>query len=449
MISNQNISDQMTTQTLTQPEVKTLSAFNRDAVARLSALKSEPEWMRQKRFEAWLAYDSQPLPRWERTDIRKLNFNALVPVVEPRETKQLDQIDATDTEARGGYMLHSEGSLIASRLDQSLAAKGVIFTDLDTALKSHPELVQKHFMTECVTAQQGKFQALNGAFWNGGVFLYVPKNVEIELPIASRIILESTGIAYCSHTLIVLERGAKLTYLDSHTSPPNTGDVLYDGITEVFVGEGAQFTHIQLQDWGQNVWDLSTRRVILDRDSSLLSVAITLGSKLSKLNIETVLNGEGSSAEMKGLFFAKHGQHLTHDTLQEHVVPHTTSDLLYKGALQGQSRSVFEGMIRVHKDAQKTNAYQASRNLLLDTQARADALPMLEIGANDVRCTHGATVGPVDKEHVFYLRTRGISKADAERLMVRGFFDPVMRKIAIDDVRNAIWKQIDEEIMKS
>jgi len=404
--------------------------------------------MRQKRFEAWLAYDSQPLPRWERTDIRKLDFNALTPIVETRKTKQLDQTDATHTGARGGYLLHSEGSVITHSLDKSLAAKGVLFTDLDTALKQYPEQVRRYFMTDGVTAQQGKFQALSGAFWNGGTFLYVPKNVEVELPVASRTILESAGIAYFGHTIIVLEQGAKLTYVESYTSPNLPGDTLYCGITEAFVGDGALFTHVQLQDWHENVWDLSTRRVVLNRDASLQSVAVTLGSKLSKLNIETVLRGEGSNAEMKGLFIANHGQHLTHDTLQDHLVPHTTSDLLYKGALRGKSRSVFEGMIRVHKDAQKANAYQASRNLLLDTQARADALPMLEIGANDVRCTHGATVGPVDREHVFYLRTRGLSKLDAERLMVRGFFDPVMRRIPMEDVRNALWKQIDAEIMQ-
>jgi Fe-S cluster assembly protein SufD len=263
------------------------------------------------------------------------------------------------------------------------------------------------------------------------------------------VLLESSGIAYFGHTIVVLEPGAKLTYIESCTSPQASGDTLYNGVTEVFVGDGAQFTHIPLQDWGRNVWDLSTRRVLLGRDASLRSVAVTFGSKLSKLNIETVLRGEGASADMKGLFIANEGQHLTHDTLQDHVVPHTTSDLLYKGALRGKSRSVFEGMIRVHPNAQKTNAYQASRNLLLDTQARADALPMLEIGANDVRCTHGATVGPVDKEHLFYLRTRGLSKLDAERLVVRGFFEPVVRCIPVEEVRAAIWKQIDNEVIQA
>jgi Fe-S cluster assembly protein SufD len=424
------------------------TAFSREAVARLSALKGDPDWMRQKRFEAWLAYDSEPLPRWERTDIRKLNFSALTPIVEPRTPKHLDPDAAPQTGRTGGDLLHSEGTVITHSLDKSLADRGVIFTDLDTAVKKLPALVQKYFMTECVTPQQGKFQALSSALWNGGTFLYVPKNVEVELPIASRVSLESDGVAYCGHTIVVLERGAKVTFIESYGSFPATGDTLYDGITEAFVGDGAQLTHVMLQDWHRNVWDLSTRRVLLNRDASLVSVAVTLGGKLSKLNIETVLRGEGSNAEMKGLFIANRGQHLTHDTLQDHLVPHTTSDLLYKGALRGKSRSVFEGLIRVHRDGQKANAYQASRNLLLDTQARADALPMLEIGANDVRCTHGATVGPVDREHLFYLRTRGLSKLDAEQLIVRGFFDPVVRRIPIEDLRQGIWKRIEEEMVQ-
>ncbi len=404
----------------------TTEGFAREIVENCSRQHQEPDWMRQRRFEGLVIGDELPLPEGRQLDWARLGLDGLTPSSELTVS-------------------HRVGALFSPAFAMpDLAKQGVIFCDMRTAVRQYPQLVEKYFMNSCVQVRSGKFAALHAAFWTNGTFLYVPKEVEVTMPLRSEYRAAGNNAAHFGHTLIVCERHAKLTYRDHYHSPTEEGRGLFDGVTELILGEGANVVYIAEQQWGRHVWDVSTRRAILDRDASLTWLNVGLGGAVSKMRIESVLAGPGSSIELLGVTVGQAGQHVYYDTLQDHRVPHTKSDLLFKAALKPRARTVYEGTIRVHKGAQKTDAYQASRNLLLGPDARADATPILEIEANDVRCTHGATVGPVDRAQLFYLRSRGISPEDASRLMVHGFFHQAMRYISDDILRGELWLALDQ-----
>jgi Fe-S cluster assembly protein SufD len=220
---------------------------------------------------------------------------------------------------------------------------------------------------------------------------------------------------------------------------------LHAGIVEIKVGDGASLKFVELQSWGRHVWNFSHERLSVGRDASVDWIFGAVGSRLTKNFSELDLVGEGATGRMSGFYFADGVQHLDHDTQQNHLAPHTTSDLLFKGALKGQSRSVWQGMIYVAPGAQKTDGYQANRNLILSSAARADSIPGLEILADDVRCTHGATVGKLEQEPLFYIKSRGIPEREAERLIVEGFFDPIMQRIPFEGVRARFQQAIHEK----
>jgi Fe-S cluster assembly protein SufD len=316
-------------------------------------------------------------------------------------------------------------------LDRAARAHGVIWTDLHTAAREVPNLVQRYFMSEGVTAQTDKYAALLSAFWSGGTFLYVPRNVEVELPFVSVLWQEMPQLAVQSPVLLVAEEGSRVTLVSELLSMGCDAcpDTYVGGITELFVGDGAQVRFVNAQDLGRQVYDIRSQSAILNRDARLEWLTVTLGSKLSRSTQHCILRQPGAEAMVTGLYLPDGKQHIAFDTLQEHAAPNGTSDLFYQGALLGKSRSVYEGTIRAWPGAQKTNAYQSNRNLLLSTKARADSLPKLEIEANDLRCTHGATVSPADEEQIFYLMSRGIPRLRAIQLIVEGFFQPSLDRL--------------------
>jgi Fe-S cluster assembly protein SufD len=239
---------------------------------------------------------------------------------------------------------------------------------------------------------------------------------------------------------------ASVTYVHEASSPTADNQTLHAGIVELHVGEEAKLRFVELQSWGEHVWNFSHERARLERDANMDWIFGALGSRLTKNFSEINLEGEGSTARMSGFYFTDGEQHLDHDTQQNHLAPHTTSDLLFKGALEDKSRSVWQGMIHVAPVAQRTDGYQANRNLVLSKHARADSIPGLEIQADDVRCTHGATVGKIDETELFYLLSRGIPDRDARRLIVEGFFDPIMQRIPYEGVRQRFQQAIVQKL---
>jgi Fe-S cluster assembly protein SufD len=298
-----------------------------------------------------------------------------------------------------------------------------------------------------VRSDEGRFAALSASLSRSGVFLYVPKGVQVEDPLHSVLWAPGEGLAYFSHILVWLEEGASLTYVHEAASPKGVeGQAMHSGIVELHVGDRANLRFVELQSWGENVWNFSHERAKVGRDANIDWIFGALGSHVTKNFSDLDLVGEGATGRMSGFYFTDGEQHLDHDTQQNHLAPHTTSDLLFKGALKDHSRSVWQGMIYVAKGAQKTDGYQANRNLVLSTKARADSIPGLEILADDVRCTHGATVGKIDPEPIFYLRSRGIPYAEAEKVIVEGFFDPIMQRIPFEGVRERFQQAIVDKL---
>ncbi len=413
----------------------------------------EPQLLAEYRRAAWETYQRLPMPHrkmeaWRRTDIRGLRGETLrLPAPEayrtlppPPETLTRPLVDRE----HGGQMLLLPGGFHRTA-QADLDAQGVIFTDLRTAAAEHPDLLAQ-VLGKIVPADDGKFAALAAAFAQNGVFVYVPRGVQVEAPLHSLAWGPGVGLAHIDHLVIWLDEGASLTYVHESASPDEEGQTLHVGLVEILLGDAARLHFVELQSWGRHVWNFTHERAQLGRDASIEWIFGSLGSRLTKSFTQVRLAAQGASARVSGFYFADGKQHLDHDTRQDHLAPHTTSDLLYKGALKDYSRSVWRGMIFVAPEAQKTDGYQANRNLLLSGTARADSIPGLEIKANDVRCTHGATIGKVDAEQMFYLQTRGVPKLDAERLIVEGFFDPIMQRIPFEGVRERFTRAIHEKM---
>jgi Fe-S cluster assembly protein SufD len=321
-----------------------------------------------------------------------------------------------------------------------------VFTDLQTAEQKYPELLER-MLGKTVNAEEGKFSALAGAFAQNGVVLYVPKGMVVEEPLHSIWWGPGADLAHVSHILVLVDEGASVTYVHESASPDLKGaNSMHAGIVEIQVLQDASMKFVELQSWGRHVWNFSHERARVERGGSLDWIFGAIGSRLTKNFSELDLAGEGAQGRMSGFYFTDGNQHLDHDTQQNHLARRTTSDLLFKGALLESSHSVWQGMIYVDPKAQKTDGYQANRNLVLSKNAHADSIPGLEILADDVRCTHGATVGKIDQEEVFYLLSRGIPRKEAERLIVEGFFDPIMQRIPFEGVRNRFQQYIHDKM---
>jgi len=422
------------------------TGFTREAVEELSRQKGEPQWVLNARLAAWETYEQLPMPQrtdeeWRRTDIRPLKLDKLVPyagvgerVASPDSVLATVEGGVSDESDRAGVVIQRDASTVFSEIKEEVAKQGVIYCDLDTAIREHPDLVRQYFMTQAVPANFGKFEALHAAFWQGGTFLYVPKNVAIELPFRSFVLAQQPAAVF-AHTLVVLEEGAEAFFVDAFNSPTLDEQGFASEVVELILGKGSKLRYVQVQDWGRHVWNFMTERAILTNDSTLNSLHVTLGGKFSKNSIGSHLRGPNALAEMLGIYFGDGDQLFDHHTWQLHEAPYATSDLEFKGALKERARSVYSGLIKVYEGAQKTDAFQQNRNLILSREARADSIPNLEIGANDVRCTHGATVAQVVPEHIFYLQARGIPYTEAQKLIVEGFFRPVIDRIPVEEIQ--------------
>ena len=408
--------------------------LDRDAVEALAAATGEPGWLTERRTQAYDLFEKLDMPdpkreEWRYTDVRGFDFELYAP---PEIAKR--SLD----------------------LPEALAAKGVVFTDLLGAQHDVPDLVKEHFFTD-VPLDEHRFTALHGAFHSDDVIVYVPRGVDVDVPLE---VLRDVGKGGSTfpHTTIVVEEQASLTFVDRFKSDDRSPrraakeqtdslmPSLCSSVVEVTAGRGATVNYISLQQWGRGVSHFQTQRFTGYRDSTVRSLAVNLGSRFARTQVESVLRGEGSFSEMLGLYFADADQHFAQRTLQEHAAPHATSDLLYKGALKENSRSEYSGLIKVAKGAQGTDAYQANRNLVLSEDALAHSIPQLEIEANEVRCTHGATVSPVEEEHLFYLMSRGIDRVTAQKLVVFGFFGEVLDRIRLPQVRDDLSDAISAKV---
>ena len=308
------------------------------------------------------------------------------------------------------------------------------------------ERLEDHPRLGTLVGPDDKFTAHNAALWEHGLLVHVPAGVVLEQPLYVRIANTVEGGSLFWRLLIVAEAGSRFSVIEEYTSASPTLSGYSNAAVELFVEEGAKVEYVSLQSLSSETWHFGTHHATVGRDAELDWVAGGFGSKKGKVRIQNDLAGPGATSRVTGAFFADGVQLLDYDTFQEHIAPHTTSDFAFKGALRDDSSAVWRGMIRVEKDAQQTNAYQENRNLLLSKTAHADSIPGLEILADDVRCTHGATLGQVDKEQLFYLMARGLRRNEAERLIVRGFFQDILDRIDLVPVREALGAALEARI---
>lgn len=405
------------------------------------------------RKNAWESFKRLPFPTendeaWRRTSIKGL----LLDQIKLADPNQKDGIGIPDELTRpltddlhGGQILFSNSNAVIS-LDENLRKQGVVFTDLLHAQAEHPQILEQ-ILKSAKTCHEDKFAALSAAFSSNGVLLYVPKGVVVDKPLHSLMWSYGSGLLHAFQVFVWLDEGASATYVHENASPEGSSTQnVHAGLMDIYVGNGAKLNFVELQSYGSNEWNFTHEKVNVDRDAEVDWIFGSLGSHLTKNFSDLNLVGQGSTGKMSGFFFTNGNQHLDHDTQQNHLAANTTSDLLFKGALLGESRSVWQGMIYVAENATKTDGYQANRNLTLSEKARADSIPGLEILTDDVRCTHGATVGKIDMDQVFYLESRGIPRKEAEKLIVEGFFDPIMQRIPFDGVKKRFQAAIEEKM---
>jgi Fe-S cluster assembly protein SufD len=440
------------------PEVLKGSRMSEETVKALSSFKDEPGWLTEKRLGAWRAFEELPMPTlrdeaWRYTDISDVSPEDFSPYVPSPDVLSEDDLpDAVqklieEGEDNSALLVQHNSETTFQRMDDELQNKGVVFTDLHTALREHEDLIQEKLFG-LVPEDYDKFSALSAALFAGGSFLYVPRGVDVEVPIQSYRWLDATG-ATMPRTLVVVEEGASVTYIDEYASggTEEYEPALSNGAVELYVGQGANLRYVSLQNWGRNVLHFNTIRSEAGKDATINSLVVALGSELSRTNVDAGLVEAGSDSEMLGLYFADSNQVLDHHTLQDHLAPNAHSDLLYKGALRDESLAVFSGLIRVEPGAQKTDAYQTNRNLILGTDdAMAVSLPRLEIQADDVKCSHGSTTGQVDDVELFYLMSRGIPRREAEKLVVFGFFGEVTSRIPLKGLKDKLDRAIEGKI---
>ena len=379
--------------------------------------------------EALEAYRSLPLPdtteeHWRFTDLRGFDPESFVseghaPVSDTRTMLDLDV---------SGY-----ATVTADGIDISQAPVGVRFEPL-------PEDYERLYS---LIGWDEKFAAHNAALWQHGLLVVIPKGVVLEKPLYVRIAV--TGQTFW-RLVIVAEEGSRASLIEEYASPDPATEAYSNAVAELFVEPNAKLEYVSLQNLSSETWHFASHHARVERDAELDWVAGGFGSKRGKTRIQNDLNGQGATSRVTGAYFADGTQHLDYDTFQEHVAPNCESDFAFKGALRDNATAVWRGMIRVEPDAQKTNAFQECRNLMLSPTAHAVPIPGLEIMANDVRCTHGATVSRVDREQLFYLMSRGLPRAEAERLVVRGFFQDVLDRIELEPVREAVTAALEARI---
>jgi Fe-S cluster assembly protein SufD len=418
--------------------------LSRERIEQVARQRGEPEWHIQRRLEAWERFSSLPLPSpkqedWRYTDITTLHLEDYAavgwggaPVGNPPA-----QLPAFLTENPTIRVYHRAGFGFEAHIPDDLRAQGVQVRDLYEVLLSNPEQMEAD-LGRLAPIPGDKLTLLHAAAWDSGLYVYLPANVQVDGVIEIIHWFETPGL-HCPHTMIVCEQGSAANIVQSFFSPEGAA-VFVLGAVEVFNKPNSDLRHAIVQRMGRESLFISSVDYEQRRDSRVLSLNVGLGARLGRTVLQHLMTEPGAEARPLGLFFGDGTQHLDFRTLQDHRVGNTSSDLLYKGALYDEAVSVFSGMIRVHPKAQHTDAYQANRNLLLSDAAQAYSIPNLEIGANEVRCTHGATIGPIQPDEVFYLRSRGIDPAAAEALIVMGFFEVVLREIKPSDLRLSLQK---------
>lgn len=420
--------------------------LTRRVVEEISWQKQEPEWMRKLRLKSYDFFTIKSMPQWG-VDLSELNFDDISFFIRPYEGRyknweEVPQEIKTVYDALGipqaeramlaGLVGQYESEGFYAKLKERWEKQGVIFTDMDTALRKYPELVKEYFMTRCVPVADHKFAALHGAVWSGGSFVYVPRGVQVDLPLQTYFRMQSPQSGQFEHTLIIAEEGSSLHYIEACTAPRYSTDSLHSAVVEIFAKKGSRVRYSTVQNWSKNVYNLNTKRAMVYEDASMEWIGGSLGSKVTMLYPCSWLLGKGASAKHLNIATAANGQWKDTGAKVLHGAPYTTSRVISKSISMAGGRSSYRGHVKIAKGAKGAKAHVQCDALLLDDHAQADTYPRMEIYETDAEVMHEASVNRVTDEQLFYLKSRGFTADQSLDLLISGFLDPVSRELPLD-----------------
>jgi Fe-S cluster assembly protein SufD len=415
-----------------------------------------PAWFRQQREQGWREFSALPTPTrkdqaWRFSNVGALDLSPYQVGNAPSDDEQAEVLErSTALNGKAGRLIFANDQLLErDTVQEPLRKAGAVFQPLERALIEHEDLVRKYFMAQPAALGSAKFAALHRAQVRAGAFIYVPRGVEIDLPIEIFHWLTGEDAAVFPHLLLVADEMSKVTVIEHFRSLDKTARGFACGVNDLIAGPGATVKYVCAQRWNEAVTALQINATTVERDASAMSLNLHLGGSYSRFESLSRLVGEGARSDLLAVAVADHKQEFDARTLQDHVSPHTASDLLYKNALSDRARTTFGGLIRVEPHAHFTDAYQKVRNLLLSDDAEANSMPGLEILADNVRCTHGATSGQIDEDELFYLRTRGISVKTAQHLIVSGFLNEVIQRLEQPAIAGHLGRLIEEKFARN
>ena len=417
-----------------------------EIVKKISDKKNEPKWMREFRLEALKVFNSKPMPTWG-ADLSDLNINDIVHYLEPDAKIMSDNWDdvpdyikstfdrlgipEAERQSLAGVGAQYDSEVVYHSVHKELTDQGVIYTDIETAIKEHEDLVKQYFM-KVITMHDHKFSALHGAVWSGGSFVYVPKGVKVNMPLQSYFRLNAAEAGQFEHTLIIVEEGADLHFIEGCSAPKYKKNVLHAGAVELIVKKGARMRYSTIENWSRNMYNLNTKRAIVEEDGVMEWVSGSFGSRVSMLYPMTILKGERSRCEFTGVTFASSGQYLDTGCKIVHAAPNTSSTVHSKSISKNGGTSFYRGLLNVAANATGAKATVECESLMLDNESRSDTIPIIEINNDSVDIGHEAKIGRISDEAIFYLMSRGISKDEAKAMIVRGFVEPISKELPLE-----------------
>lgn len=414
-------------------------------VKQISAMKKEPKWMTEFRLKSYKIFKDKPMPSWG-ADLSKINFDEIYYYIKPTEgqtdnwdklPKEIkdtyDRIGVPEAEKKflSGVSAQYESEVVYESINKLLSKQGVIFCDMDTALRKYPEIVKEYFGT-LIPPHDNKFAALNSAVWSGGSFVYVPKGVKVQLPLQAYFRINAERFGQFERTLIIAEEGSNVHYIEGCTAPIYTTNSLHAAVVEIFVKKDARVRYTTVQNWSKNVYNLVTKRAKAQENAIMEWIDCNLGSQVTMKYPSVYLMGEGARGEVLSIAFAGQDQHQDAGAKMLHFAPKTSSRIVSKSISKDSGRTSYRGLVQVFPGAKDSSVYVSCDALILDEKSRSDTYPSMRIKENDVEIQHEATVEKLGEDKLFYLMSRGMSKTDAEGLLVNGFIEPVTREIPLE-----------------
>ncbi|AEF18297.1 FeS assembly protein SufB [Thermoanaerobacterium xylanolyticum LX-11] len=425
---------------------KTEKGLSKKIVEEISERKNEPKWMRDFRLKSLEIYENKPMPTWG-VDLSQLDINSIVAYLSPdaklknswdevpediRNTFEKLGIPEAEKKALSGVGAQYDSEVVYHSIKDNLAKQGVIFEDMDTALKKYPDVIKEYFMTKNVTPNDHKFAALHGAIWSGGTFVYVPENVKVEVPLQAYFRMNAPGTGQFEHTLIIADRGSEVRFIEGCSAPQYAVSNLHAGCVELFVKEGARLIYSTIENWSKNTYNLNTKRALVDKDGVIEWISGSFGSHKTMLYPASVLRGKGAKSEYTGVTFAAKGQHLDTGSKMIHLAPYTSSKVLAKSISKDGGITNYRGLLRIGPNAEGAKASVQCEGLMIDEISRSDTMPIIEVLNDNVDIGHEAKVGRISDEQIFYLMTRGLSEDEARSMIVRGFVEPVAKSLPLE-----------------